>query len=84
MKAAHTPGPWIRKGEQVWNEYEPMYVAAANFDCIMPSQTLIANAKLIAAAPRMLATLEYVLGRIPAHDGKSISQIKAAIQEATA
>jgi hypothetical protein len=34
-----------------------MYCAAANFDCIMPSQTLEANARLIAAAPTLLETL---------------------------
>jgi len=43
MKVAHTPGPWIRKGEQVCNHHEVMYCAAANFDCIMPSQTLEAK-----------------------------------------
>ena len=47
----HTPGPWIRKGENVWNDVEMMYHAAPNFDTISPSQVLIANAKLIAAAP---------------------------------
>jgi len=57
MTVAHTPGPWIRKGEQVCNHHEVMYCAAANFDCIMPSQTLEANARLIAAAPTLLETL---------------------------
>jgi len=58
MKATHTPGPWIRKGEQVWNQNEPMYYAAANFDCIMPSQTLEANARLIATAPDLFDLCE--------------------------
>ena len=38
----------------MWNAYEVMYIAAANFDCISPSQTLEANARLIAEAPELL------------------------------
>jgi hypothetical protein len=52
---SHTPAPWKAKGETVWNADEVMYVAAKNFDIISPSQTLTANARLIAAAPDLLA-----------------------------
>ena len=58
MSADHTPGPWICRGEQVWSAYEVMYIAAANFDCISPSQTLEANARLIAEAPELLRLCE--------------------------
>jgi len=42
----------------------------------------IYNFKLMAAAPELLETLKYVLGRLPAHDTKSISQCNAAIAKA--
>lgn len=57
----HTPGPWVAKNERVWNAEEVMYQAASNFDAINPSQTLQANAKLIAAAPEMLQALRDML-----------------------
>ena len=54
---SHTTGSWIAKGEKVWNADEVMYVAAKNFNTINPSQTLKANARLIAAAPELLEAL---------------------------
>jgi len=87
MKATHTPGPWIRKGEQVCNHHEVMYCAAANFDCIMPSQTLEANARLIAAAPTLLDTLrllELQLARPYAPDSDMQAVMLAAARAAVA
>lgn len=60
MRTQHTPGPWIKQGEAVWNADEVMYVAATIFGIINPSQTLEANARLIAAAPTMLEALQYL------------------------
>jgi hypothetical protein len=87
MKVAHTPGPWIRKGEQIWNQNEAMYCAAANFDCIMPSQTLEANARLIAASPTLLETLQLLelqLSRPYAPDGYMQAVMLAAARAAVA
>mgnify|MGYP003604995642 CR=1 FL=1 len=44
---------------------------------------LHANAQLIAAAPEMLGILQYIEGRIPSGDTKSIAQIRAVISKAT-
>ena len=76
----HTPGPWIRKGENVWNDVEMMYHAAPNFDAISPSQVLIANAKLIAAAPDLLASVKELLNCIDSNrDWEEAKRARAAL-----
>ena len=67
---SHTPAPWTAKKEAVWNADEVMYVAAKNFDTISPSQTLEANARLIAAAPDLLDALEWLVQDEPADSAK--------------
>ncbi len=60
MTDKHTPGPWKVDGESV-REVDTDDVIAQpgdNFSAVNPSQTLVANAKLIAAAPALLEALE--------------------------
>ena len=90
MISKHTVGPWeVRKlnndqGARIWNpnkmglgDIAHIY-EKGNYPDYTP-QELKANAHLIAAAPYLLATIEYIEGRLPAHDTKSISQALAAI-----
>ncbi len=60
---SHTPGPWRVNGETVCEMETDDVIAqpGENFSIINPSQTLGANARLIAAAPELLATLEAML-----------------------
>ena len=58
MRTDFTKGPWHTSGEQIWNKEEAMYIPAANFDMINPSQVLMANARLISKAPEMFALIE--------------------------
>ncbi len=78
-----TPGPWIRKGEQIWNEDEVMYIAADNFNTISPSETLEANARLISCAPRLLDVLRYIVERLPDDEPKAVMLARSAIRVAT-
>lgn len=75
MKAKHTPGPW-----EVWESYDtnrtPCFEVRANRGNITvfrtihneseppASKTALINAKLIAAAPDMIAKLQNIVERI--------------------
>lgn len=48
QKAEHTPGPWIAEGTSIWNDY----------GCVCVSVNTKANARLIAAAPKLLDSHE--------------------------
>jgi len=60
MTDKHTPGPWRADGENVCEVDTDDVIAQPgdNFSAINPSQTLEANAKLIAAAPFLLFALK--------------------------
>jgi hypothetical protein len=92
---SHTPGPWrvvlesvdpewavvtTQGGRIVTNVNLEGGITDAGKPAIMPRD---ANARLIAAAPDLLAVLRYIEGRLPAHDTKSIAQARAAIRKAT-
>jgi len=80
MKASYTPGPWFMA-------YDFKHIGIrqdASPETLVAMVDRVSDAKLIAAAPHLLETLKYIVGRIPASDGKSISQAKAAIAKATA
>ncbi len=75
----HTPGPWkFNVNGQLQAGKHGLHLGTFSESCGL-GDAAEANKALIAAAPQMLSTLEYVWGRIPEHDGKSISQIKHAI-----
>ena len=92
MSAAHTPGHWVASGFIV-NSGAPNYTPIA--DCETDTEWMAENARLIAAAPELLAALvlaEDVLARRPysseiwpngTHPFNGIEQIRAAIAKAT-
>jgi hypothetical protein len=89
MTLKHTPGPWKDAADgRVYSAGE--IIADATFGCLDGSAT-IANARLISAAPDLLAALQYVtdiLSSSVAPDDyepfrKCVSQARAAISKAT-
>jgi len=88
MSTPHTPGPWSVRGQAGYAGHGVADSTGRSI-CSVPSNGTRphaernANVVLIAAAPLLLETLQYVVGRIPASDGQSISQAKAAIAKAT-
>ena len=78
----HTPGPWrvfhIRMNEfEIWDEYE-------NFPADMSDEAMKANARLIAAAPEMLAALHDALDYLYNDGGELRRAMCAAIAKAEA
>ena len=66
----HTPGPWFQSGGAVWAELPPpdgvKNICDVVTNPLMPeSDTQRANARLIAAAPEMLAILQVLVARHP-------------------
>lgn len=85
--SAYTPGPWF------WADNVPdappqyrMIVDADGFTVCDPSPMSEHDARLIAAAPDLLAALEACLHRLDAHDEQSAPEClaaRAAIERAT-
>ena len=69
--ATHTPGPWRAEGQMVLEPNTGNVIAGPgrNFGLINPSQTLNANARLIAAAIPLLDVVKriYALDRDTGH-----------------
>jgi len=59
-KAAHTPGPWHFDGESIYNDAAEIIVLRLKSNSYN-SAVNIANARLIAAAPELLAALQGIL-----------------------
>ena len=88
---AHTPGPWMAQGNRVMAAGEQIGFINANPSCCTAEDW--ANARLIAAAPDLLAALQNarnVLAGIASGDLKTVSadgpalaQCRAAIAKAT-
>jgi hypothetical protein len=92
-KAKHTPGPWkyIAWGQQISIDgIEEMGIAKINTlgfnDKGIPSRQDVANAALIAAAPELLAALEFCSDALNTEAGglyeAHIKQARAAIAKA--
>lgn len=77
----HTPGPWatyINGGKDGW-------IANAEGDliaCAVRDDTMAANARLIAAAPDLLAALQGLVGNKPRGPYKDINAALDAIAKA--
>lgn len=79
---AHTPGPWELDGVEI---YPVNGHRASDAICEMKPGFLDADAQLIAAAPALLAELQYVANMITADEAELISyrRIAAVIAKAT-
>ena len=89
---AHTPGPWkttLAYDDPAVVDYDGKMIATAVMDVDMPSELdeVVANARLIAAAPELLAVLERCNNRwddADEDDNPSLGRaIRAAIAKAT-
>lgn len=66
----HTPGPWQADGDEIMADDYTKHVATAwNNDQIEPDEST-ANARLMAAAPKMLAALKRIADLEEEHDGE--------------
>jgi hypothetical protein len=91
----HTPGPWEFDGDYVWAESIKGYVADPQTEDILSGEHVAhskaaaqwrANAKLIAAAPELLAALMWAMPRLQevgGEDNPEYVKAMAAIQKAT-
>jgi hypothetical protein len=97
MNTNHTPGPWewdAEPGHGVWVNAEDIGICRLDFDSALTDAQYKANARLIAAAPDLLAALDELLrfaeplGTITAMDGQEIAlpcivRAREAIAKAT-
>ena len=90
MTTQHTPGPWITGDASIWAlddcEFHAIVDCPLNQTC-RDTETAWANARLIAAAPDLLAALEvvreYMDHAADQFSYEDIVQIRAAIAKAT-
>ena len=84
----HTPGPWIVRTDLQFDHGGA--IVSSTYDCYDNCSNLVAicdvqsmpnaaNARLIAAAPDMLAALEIISQSWPAHDSESASPVADAM-----
>ena len=99
METKHTPGPWKSEGYGIWSSVggENRRVACTEYDRgegpykVKTEQEAVSNARLIAAAPDLLAALIELLdqaGEVYPHfeserGQANIAQARAAISRAT-
>lgn len=74
----HTPGPWLRMGRSIGNGAGEIATVWGLRD-----ERAIANARLIAAAPEMLAALKAIVDCAGPGAGPEIGLALDAIQKAT-
>lgn len=91
----HTPGPWSLKVAGVFlsvespDKFNPVILWPGFDNCDRPAQENLANARLIAAAPELLAACQLVslwmLGGQPGPHSDSIvlAKVQSAIRKAT-
>lgn len=81
--AKHTPGPWRANGDAVFSP-DGGCIVICGTDLLTPA-TNAANACLTAAAPDMLAALQYIMGKLgsyhDADDDDAEMHIIADIEE---
>jgi len=84
MTATHTPGPWAVIGTEVrWLADDETVTTITELEGLTPRQA--ANARLIAAAPELLAALQAVLPYLKGTESFAAqeAQARAAIARAT-
>ena len=84
---AHTPAPWINDGSEISAQVDPAhpsYIAPICFlDGDWSPEIVAANARLIAAAPDLLACLLDVLDADGDLDAMDFNRYRSAIAKAT-
>ena len=95
MSEKHTPGPWESTGAEVWGTHAmrfnlttggtPMIATVCKHEDAERAFPYEANARLIAAAPELLAALQSVLANSLDSQGLADAhkQARAAIAKAT-
>lgn len=91
MTTTHTPGPWQFDGQVILDEDGSHVASPIGCDTVDCDDEAIANARLIAAAPDLLAACEAFLGEIDEIDAcgqrhgigaEIIAAVEAAIAKA--
>jgi hypothetical protein len=85
MDLLHTPGPWEVSGDGIWGS-SPFNarVKLATVTVFSPMNRIdwLANAKLIAASPKMLETLLQIDREMNAGHGSSFGETREAVRRA--
>ena len=99
--SGHTPGPWSHYAARLRPQYPlrineihgpngETIVKWSGFDGVSKKRTVTANARLIAAAPKLLAALQSIVASLAEHDDEGMIEhaeqmiaARAAIAEAT-
>lgn len=83
-EAKHTPGPWRKSGVIIKgaNGEAVCFLSQRNDDHRKPDGELEANARLIAAAPKLLEALEVIVAAFDGDIADALKAAQAAIAEA--
>ncbi len=82
MATKHTPGPWKQERNNVVADYTATYGVVASVSAMPNKWETDANARLIAAAPELLASLQEALGLLESYslgEHQVAENIRAAI-----
>lgn len=87
-KTTHTPGPWVARGTQI-TAHRPHTCGGYNEESVIslvrPTEERVANLRLMASAPDLLAACERLLRSfhpITAQDSDDYKAARAAIAKA--
>lgn len=85
-RVTHTPGPWqLDSGDLgVVLDAEGLPIQTSGPHCIVGDGSYYANARLIAAAPDLLAAAQWAFAVIDPRSGQEASDLSAALRTALA
>lgn len=73
----YTPGPWvISEDDNLIHATDPRATIVCVFYACLRNPDVMADAKLIAAAPELLGALEYFVNTVPAQGDETIIRAK--------
>mgnify|MGYP004450760141 CR=1 FL=1 len=81
----HTPGPWVQTpwdSTAIFDAKNLRVPIAQTFPADTCKQEAEANARLVAAAPQLLAALELIIEQDPDGEGQGFIDARAAIKAA--
>ena len=80
--SGHTKGPWVTTGALV-KTGDNNWIACCDVSRVIPDKEMLANARLIAAAPDMLEALEQLQNDVlGSGDGSGFEKARAALAKA--